>query len=59
MIYPFKYSINVLILMFIFNYNKPYSQSVTNYEAKTSSFRFINSNGKWKNWSKPINVHLK
>lgn len=58
MIYLFKYSINILIFILTLNCFKSYSQSVTNYEAKTSSFRFINSNGKWKNWSKPIKVHL-
>lgn len=51
-----KKNISILIIVFIPLFI--YSQSVTNYEAKTSSFRFINSNGKWKNWSKPINVHL-
>lgn len=45
------------LLALLINYNTQ-SQSITNYKTKTSSFRFINSNCKWKNWSKPINVHL-
>lgn len=35
-----------------------YSQSITNYEVKTASFRFKNEKGTWKDWSKQIKVNL-
>jgi hypothetical protein len=53
-----KVKLIIFICLIYINPKVTIAQSVTNYEAKTSSFRFKNNYDTWKNWSKPINVDL-